>query len=75
MDKFRLHNELHARPLPEIHLGSTVLHLAYFRGPVSIAEEKEHLDRLASKLSASVMKARESHQLLTIGGCSLPLRD
>ena len=72
MDQFlRLHQELHARPLPEIQVGSTVFHLAYFRGDVSMETEKDHLDTLATNLAAELRTAGDSHFQLTIGGSSL----
>ncbi len=72
MDKFlRLHQELHARPLPEIRAGSTVFHLAKFRGDDSVEREKQHLKDLAQIVAAVTQTSGEEHLLLLIGDNSL----
>lgn len=72
MDKFlRLHQELHARPLPDVRVESTVFHLAMFRGDVPISLEREHLDRLVCSLAASIESAGDSHLQVAIGSSSL----
>ncbi len=74
MDKFlRLHQELHARPLPDVGVNSTVFHLAMFRGDVTIQQERQHLDGLAKTLAASIQSAGDSHLQVRIGGSCLRL--
>ncbi len=72
MDKFlRLHQELHARPLPDVRVGSTVFHLAMFRGDAPIEKERSHVNVLVQSLSASIESAGDSHQQVSIGGSCL----
>lgn len=69
MDKFlRLHQELHARPVPGVRVGSTVFHLAMFRGDTPIERERAHIEKLAESVSAFRHTAGDSHMQLDIGG-------
>ena len=71
MNKFlRLHQELHSRPLPEVNVGATIIHLAYLRGG-TVEREKAHLRRLAKLVSAEMTTSGDSHCLLAMGGCRL----
>lgn len=72
MNKFlQLHQELHARPIPDIRVGSTIYHQAMFRDSEMILSERAHLDDLVRTVSANVQSAGDSHVRIDLGGNSL----